>query len=336
MQKQNQTLLTLRNYQPEDCEVLAQLFYNTVHTVNAADYTEEQLDAWADGTVNLEKWNGSFLENNTIVAVVGMTVAGFGDMDGTGYLDRLYIHRDYLNWGIGGAICDRLEGQSGAARFQVHASVTARHFFEKRGYHVIREQQVQRKGVQLTNYVMEKENGEAGRGMEYRLKTERLSLRPLRPEDFDAVWEYAGDRESIRYMIYFPHESPEETARFLEDAHAEWRKEEPHFFEFAVLLGEQVAGGISLWLEADDCVEIGWILNRRYRGFGYMAEAAEAVIRFAAEHLHVKQVIAFCDTRNTASVRLMEKLGMQREKEQERIYERTGETAREYRYIRNI
>ncbi len=47
-------MLTLRKYKSEDCPILAQLFYDTVHTINAADYTEEQLNVWATGTVVIE------------------------------------------------------------------------------------------------------------------------------------------------------------------------------------------------------------------------------------------------------------------------------------------
>ena len=46
--------MELRKYRPQDCAEITRLFYDTVHTVNAADYTEEQLDAWADGQVDLE------------------------------------------------------------------------------------------------------------------------------------------------------------------------------------------------------------------------------------------------------------------------------------------
>ena len=87
--------MNLRKYCPQDCAEMARLFYDTVHTVNAADYTKEQLDAWANGRVDLEKWNASFLKHDTLVAVEGDTIVGFGDMDDTGYLDRLYVHKDY-------------------------------------------------------------------------------------------------------------------------------------------------------------------------------------------------------------------------------------------------
>ena len=51
--------MIIRDYQPSDCKEITELFYNTVHTVNAKDYTKEQLDVWATGQVDLEKWNQS-------------------------------------------------------------------------------------------------------------------------------------------------------------------------------------------------------------------------------------------------------------------------------------
>ena len=53
----------IRNYAPEDCLILARLFYDTVHTVNARDYTPEQLEAWAPAPPDPELWNPSFLKH---------------------------------------------------------------------------------------------------------------------------------------------------------------------------------------------------------------------------------------------------------------------------------
>lgn len=148
--------MIIRPYRPEDCTALAELFYETVHTVNAANYTPQQLDAWATGTVDLEAWNASFLAHHTVVAELDGTPIGFGDMDDAGYLDRLYVHKDHQRRGVATAICDALEQACPIDRFITHASITARPFFEQRGYCVQKEQQVERRGVALTNYVMEK------------------------------------------------------------------------------------------------------------------------------------------------------------------------------------
>lgn len=146
--------LVIRKYRQTDCEKLADLFYDTVHSVNAKDYTKEQLSAWT-GCIDLQKWNRQMLEHCSLVAVVGNTIAGFGDMDKTGYLDRLYVHKDYQRKGIATAICNGLE-RTVQGKITTHASITAKPFFEKRGYVVVREQCVERQGISLTNYVMEK------------------------------------------------------------------------------------------------------------------------------------------------------------------------------------
>lgn len=147
----------LRMYNTFDCESLAELFYQTVHNVNAKDYTKEQLDVWAPGNVNLKEWDKSFLEHFTIVAIKNEVIVGFGDVDKTGYLDRLFVHKDYQGQGIASAICDELEQQVHTNKIITHASITAKMFFEQRGYRIMKEQQVIKNGNSLMNYVMEKQ-----------------------------------------------------------------------------------------------------------------------------------------------------------------------------------
>ena len=150
--------MMLRPYRSEDCPALARLFYDTVHIVNARDYTPEQLDAWADGQVDLTAWDESFLAHHTLVAEENGEVLGFADMDNTGYLDWLYVHKDYQGQGVATALCNTLEAACPAKIFTTHASLTARPFFEGRGYRVLRRQTVVRRGVALDNFVMEKRN----------------------------------------------------------------------------------------------------------------------------------------------------------------------------------
>ena len=149
--------MQLREYIPSDCAQLAELFYQTVHSVNAKDYTQEQLDAWATGEVDLQAWDASFRTHKTIVATESGKIVGFGDMDETGYLDRLYVHKDYQGQGVASAICDELECFAAEKAITTHASITAKPFFQHRGYRVVRKQEVIRRGVALTNFVMEKQ-----------------------------------------------------------------------------------------------------------------------------------------------------------------------------------
>ena len=151
--------IILSEYRPGEAAALVRLFYNTVHSVCLGDYTQEQEDAWADGTADPAVWEQSFLRHQTLVARIGGEIAGFADLDGD-YLDRLYVHRDFQRQGVATALAQALEqraAEKGFSRIMVHASVTARPFFEKRGWRVVREQQVERKGVFLTNFTMEKD-----------------------------------------------------------------------------------------------------------------------------------------------------------------------------------
>lgn len=148
--------MKLRKYITSDCEHLAELFYQTVHHVNAKDYTKKQLDVWATGRIDLKEWDRSFSEHYTIVAVENDEIVGFGDIDKSGYLDRLFIHKDHQSEGIASAICDELERSVDKNKITTHASVTAKPFFEQRGYHVVQQQEVVRNGISLTNFLMEK------------------------------------------------------------------------------------------------------------------------------------------------------------------------------------
>lgn len=84
--------ITLRPYQPGDGPLLAALFYETVHTVNARDYTPAQLQAWAPSpeAPDPEAWDRSFQGRRALVAEAGGQIAGFGDLDPkTGCLDQI-------------------------------------------------------------------------------------------------------------------------------------------------------------------------------------------------------------------------------------------------------
>jgi putative acetyltransferase len=146
----------IRPYRPTDCREMADLFYNTVHTINAADYSEDQLNVWASAEMNLQAWDRSFRDHYSLVATIEGRLVGFGDIDlAEVYLDRLYVHKDYQGQGIATALCEKLEAAV-TGPITVHASITAKTFFEHRGYRVLNEQQVERQGILLTNFVMQK------------------------------------------------------------------------------------------------------------------------------------------------------------------------------------
>ena len=148
--------MILREYQGKDCKEVFNLFFNTVHSINKKDYQEDQLDVWANRNRDLDLFNQSLLENYTLLAIKDNIIVGFGDISSSGYLDRLFTHKDYQGQGVASSICSRLEDFSKVTQITTHASITAKPFFLKRGYLVLEENIVQINGIFLTNYLMEK------------------------------------------------------------------------------------------------------------------------------------------------------------------------------------
>ena len=145
------------------------------------------------------------------------------------------------------------------------------------------------------------------------IHTERLELFPQSIRFLETTHAYASDKENMRFVLHLPNDSLDETRAFLLGAEAEWKKEVPDFFEFAILREGKHIGGVSLYLEDDRrSAELGWCLDKSAQGKGYGAEAARALIEWAQKELSVNRFIAHCDSENIASWKTMEKLGMKR------------------------
>ncbi len=151
--------MQLRPYQSGDRQALAQLFGDTVRTVNRRDYSAPQIETWAAGQQRLAEGPDFFASLFTLVAEENGQILGYASMDDTGYLDHLFVHKDFQGRGAASALCAAMEQRAaalGLARVTVHASITAKPFFERRGYTILRRQQVPLRGQVLVNYAMEK------------------------------------------------------------------------------------------------------------------------------------------------------------------------------------
>ena len=151
------------------------------------------------------------------------------------------------------------------------------------------------------------------------LETRRLLLRKLRQEDLQDFHEMVSSPAVVRYEPYDPM-TMAQAAKEL-DALILSR-------EFtAVLLKEsgKVIGNIYLGRRECGALELGFLFNEAYWGQGYAAESCEALIREAFRG-GVTRVFAQCDPDNTASWRLLEKLGFSRERHLKRnVYFRTDD-----------
>lgn len=148
--------MRIRPCREADLPALLDVFYRTVHTACAGDYTPAQLSAWAPETPDTARWAEKLRQETFLAAEGGGALLGFGALEGA-YLDLLYVLPDCQGRGVGSALCGFLEHLCPESRITVHASRTARPFFEAQGYRLVRSQQVERPGVMLENFVLEKD-----------------------------------------------------------------------------------------------------------------------------------------------------------------------------------
>lgn len=144
--------ISLKRFKTRYIKEIVRIFRLSIKKTCIDDYSNEQIDAWISG-VNKDRWISTFNANYSLVALKNNTVMGFGDISDEGYLNMLYVHPKYQNKGVATLICDALERHT-EKNVTVDASITAKEFFLKRGYEIINEQTVYRKGIALNNFKM--------------------------------------------------------------------------------------------------------------------------------------------------------------------------------------
>jgi|ERR1700733_5850006 len=154
------TTIRIRPYKPSDFEQVIKLFQEAVKAINIRHYSPEQITMWTMvDSKQHHRWQQSLQENICFVATIDSTIIGFADMSHEGYLDRLYVHKDYQARFVAYKLFKRIEQAArslGLTKITTHCSITAKVPAERMGFKVIKEQTVTKNGVEFINYIMEK------------------------------------------------------------------------------------------------------------------------------------------------------------------------------------
>ena len=144
------------------------------------------------------------------------------------------------------------------------------------------------------------------------LETDRLLLRKMTPDDAEAVFAYASDPETSRYVIWETHLSVEDSRAFLELVAS--RCESGGEPEWGIVYkgDHRFVGtcGFVNWEPEHARAELGYVLSREYWGRGLASEAARAMISFGFTVMDLNRIEARCISENAASARVMQKAGM--------------------------
>lgn len=114
---------------------------------------------WVSGIENTERWNNNLSDQYLLVAEFKNEIIGFISLKDGFYIDFLYVHKDYQSKGIAKKLYMEIEEKAISEKqlsLMAYVSITAKPFFEKIGFKIIKKQHVKLKGIELTNYKMEK------------------------------------------------------------------------------------------------------------------------------------------------------------------------------------
>jgi RimJ/RimL family protein N-acetyltransferase len=149
------------------------------------------------------------------------------------------------------------------------------------------------------------------------LETERLVLRAFEDGDYDVVLAMQSRAVVVRYL-HWGVRSEGEVREALQTkvASTAIRCEGDPLFLAAVLKEtNQLVGDVMMQLTSEEHrqAEIGFIVHPDHQGRGYATEATRVLLHLAFDELKLHRVVGRVEVRNTASARVLEKLGMRRE-----------------------
>lgn len=151
------------------------------------------------------------------------------------------------------------------------------------------------------------------------LSTDRMILRPWHDDDYAPFYVMSSDPRVYEFLPVFPDKSACDAfidklrEAFFRRGWGFWALENKDSGEFMGMAGMHEPGpefGVGR-----PCVEIGWRLAPVFWGKGFALEAAREVMRFAFTELLLDELVSFTAVGNKRSFGLMERLGMEREKE---------------------
>lgn len=151
--------MNVRRYKPGEEGRLWQLYHDTTHIINSRDYTPEQCERWAPALTDMTEWKRRIRAKNPFVAVENGKILGFAELENDGHIDYFYCDHERQRRGIGSRLYEAIENE--ARRMEIprlHAavSVSAKAFFLRMGFRVVKEQDNLICGAVAPNFIMEK------------------------------------------------------------------------------------------------------------------------------------------------------------------------------------
>jgi putative acetyltransferase len=152
----------IRPYRPGDQHALADVFLSSVREAGLADYSQDQVRAWAAERPHASHFVDRARDGRLLLVAVDPDdrVVAYADLEDDGHIDHMYCLPAWVGQGVGSALYDAIETEARSRRIRrlfVEASEAGRRLFERKGFRVIRRNELELHGVALHNFDMEKD-----------------------------------------------------------------------------------------------------------------------------------------------------------------------------------
>lgn len=315
--------IRISKYEPVMTREIADLFHASVHGIEDIHYTPEQREAWAPTPPDYDGWSARLQAKTPWVATVGGRVAGFIELDPDGHIDCMYTHPDFQGCGIASALYSCVESHARTVRMdtlRVEASRTARSFFERNGFILVRENLVIMNGSDLRNFIMEKRLS-----THPRLETPRAVMRFPLPSEAAAALDYFTRNcdHLARTMPAFAHDFftlPYWERRLAANVAEFEAGSSCRMFILPLDPGSggpgRVIGTVSftqISRGVHQACMLGYGIDRDWQGRGLMTECLAGAIKYAfsSDGLNIHKIDANYMPWNAASGRVLDKLGFE-------------------------
>ena len=152
-------MITIEKYNAEMIPELWKVYFTSIRMVCRNDYSKKQIEAWAPESFDLNTFKEKMDKINPFVAMLDEKVIAYSDLQSDGLIDHFYVHGEFQGKGVGTKLMKTILNQGKSyPRLYSHVSHTAKSFFLKHGFSVVKVKHEKIRNMSIENNLMVKEN----------------------------------------------------------------------------------------------------------------------------------------------------------------------------------
>ena len=151
-------IMEIRKYKAGEAADLWEIFFGAIRYVCCRDYSDAQVKAWAPDDFDQKKWESRVESLNPYVVLVDKEIAGYADLQDDGLIDHFFVGHKFQRQGVGNALMTSIIAEARLKkmpRLYSYVSDTAKDFYCRYGFAVVKLNTETVRGVELTNNLME-------------------------------------------------------------------------------------------------------------------------------------------------------------------------------------